>query len=363
MFVLAVAVTPLLMIQTVSAAQITLRSLTLQAGATDGGSKAGGVVNHLFTFTLPNTTGGNVGSIKFLYCTTAAGGCTTPTGLVTTSATMGTQTGATGFTLNTATNGAPYVTRTAASVTAGTAVTYQLLSVTNPTANNSSFYVRITSYTGTDGATGPVDNGTVAASTAEPIVLSGVMPESLIFCTGATVTLNCASSTSGVISFDRLFSPTDTAVALSQMAASTNAERGYSITVNGATLTSGSNTITAMAAQALGTKGNSEFGMNLRANTTTTSTPAFGTELSPASNGTALKGQANTGYHTIDQFKFVSGDSVANSSSTGTLGTVGAAPGPTNSQVYTASYIVNVSGIQPPGTYTTTLTYICTALF
>jgi len=147
------------------------------------------------------------------------------------------------------------------------------------------------------------------------------------------------------------------------MAASTNAERGYSITVNGATLTSGSNTITAMAAQALGTKGNSEFGMNLRANTTTTSTPAFGTELSPASNGTALKGQANTGYHTIDQFKFVSGDSVANSSSTGTLGTVGAAPGPTNSQVYTASYIVNVSGIQPPGTYTTTLTYICTALF
>ena len=104
MFVLAVAVTPLLMIQTVSAAQITLRSLTLQAGATDGGSKAGGVVNHLFTFTLPNTTGGNVGSIKFLYCTTAAGGCTTPTGLVTTSATMGTQTGATGFTLNTATN-------------------------------------------------------------------------------------------------------------------------------------------------------------------------------------------------------------------------------------------------------------------
>jgi hypothetical protein len=148
------------------------------------------------------------------------------------------------------------------------------------------------------------------------------------------------------------------------MAASTNAERGYSITVNGATLTSGSNTIPGMSAQAAGAKGTSEFGMNLRANTTTTSTPAFGAELTPASNGTALKGQANTGYQTADQFKFVSGDSVANSASSGgALGTVGASPGPTNSQVYTASYIVNASGIQPPGTYTTTLTYICTALF
>lgn len=363
-FLLAVAISPLLMVQSAYAAQITLRSLTLQAGATDGGSKAGGVVNHLYAFTLPNASGGNVGSIKFQYCTTAAGSCTTPTGLVTTAATMGTQSGATGFTLNNTTNGSPYITRTAATVTAGTAVSYQLLSVTNPTANNTSFYVRITSYTGTDGATGLVDSGSVAASTAEPIVLSGVMPESLIFCTGATVTLNCTSSTSGVISFDRLFSPTDTAVATSQMAASTNAERGYSITVNGTTLTSGSNTIPAMATQAAGTRGSSEFGMNLRANTTTTSTPAFGAELTPASNGTALKGQANTGYQTVDQFKFVSGDAVANSASSGgALGTVGTSPGPTNSQVYTASYIVNASGIQPPGTYTTTLTYICTALF
>ena len=44
-----------------SAAQITARSLTLQAGATDGGSMPGGTVNHYFTFTAP--TGGSVGSI------------------------------------------------------------------------------------------------------------------------------------------------------------------------------------------------------------------------------------------------------------------------------------------------------------
>src|SRR5437016_386638 len=79
----------------VYAAQLTSRSLTLQAGATDGGSKPGGVVNHLFSFTTATTA--SIGSIQFLYCTTAAGTCTTPTGLSTTAASLGTQSGATGF--------------------------------------------------------------------------------------------------------------------------------------------------------------------------------------------------------------------------------------------------------------------------
>src|SRR3954469_8379096 len=90
---------------TSAAAQITNRSLTLQAGTTDGGSKPGGVVKHYFAFTLP--TGGSVGSVQFLYCTTASGSCTTPTGLVTTSATLASQSGAAGFTIVNTTNGSP----------------------------------------------------------------------------------------------------------------------------------------------------------------------------------------------------------------------------------------------------------------
>src|SRR5688572_30579333 len=112
---LALLVTTLLVAFSASsvwAAQITTRSLTLQAGASDGGSKPGGVVNHLFTFTVPG--GGDVGSIQFLYCTTASGTCTTPTGLVTTSATLGSENGATGFSIVNTTNGSPYLTRTAA---------------------------------------------------------------------------------------------------------------------------------------------------------------------------------------------------------------------------------------------------------
>ncbi len=341
------------------AAQITTRTLTLQAGASDGGSKPGGVVNHLYNFSVPSNT--SVGSIQFTYCTTASGTCILPTGLVTTSATMGTQTGATGFTLNVATNGSPYVTRSAATIAGPLAVSYQLLSVTNPTTTNTTFYVRISTYLATNATGGSIDTGTVAASTATQIVLSGTMPESLIFCTGAIISNNvagipdCSTATSGVISFNQLFSPADTATATSQMAASTNAISGYSITVAGPTLTSGSNTIPALATPTAGVRSISQFGMNLKANTTATSTVAIGAEVAPTANGTTLKGQGAAGYITVDSFKFVTGDSVANSANSGA--------GPTNAQTYTASYIVNVSGGQPAGVYTTTLTYVCTATF
>ena len=340
------------------AAQITNRSLTLQAGATDGGSKPSGVVNHLFGFTLP--TAGTVGSIKFEYCTTAAGTCTTPTGLTTTSATLGAETGATGFSMVNGSNGAPYLTRTAAAISANTAVTYRLDSITNPSTANQTFFVRITSYATTDTTGGSTDLGAVAASTATQIVLTGTMPESLIFCTGATVSTtlgvpDCSTASAGTVSFNQLFSPTDTATATSQMAASTNAGFGYIITVNGPTLTSGANTVTAMSSATTGVRGTSQFGMNLKANTTTTSTPAVGTEVAPAANGTNYRGQATAGYNTVDTFKFTSGDTVANSANGGA--------GPTDAQIFTASYMVNVPGSQAAGTYTTTLTYICTPTF
>ncbi len=351
----------------VSAAQITTRSLTLQAGVTDGGSKPSGVVNHFFSFTVPSTN--NVGSIQFQYCTLAAGACTTPAGLSTTAATMGSQSGATGFTLNNATNGAPYITRTAASISSGTAVTYQILTVTNPNATDCpanaaapscTFFVRISTYLATNVTGSPIDTGTVTASVNEQILLTGTMPESLVFCTGATVSTtssvpDCATATSGAVSFNQLFSPTDTATATSQMAASTNAGSGYNITVNGTTLTSGSNTITAMGSSTTGVRGISQFGLNLKANTVATSTPAIGTEVAPAANGTNYKGQSVGGYSTVDNFKYVTADSVANSANGGAGGS--------DAQIFTVSYIVNVPGSQPAGTYTTTLTYICTPTF
>jgi hypothetical protein len=90
-------------------------------------------------------------------------------------------------------------------------------------------------------------------------------------------------------------------------------------------------------------------------NTPDAVTPDVGTAITAASNGTDLRGQALAGYNTDATFKFTPGENIADSANGGA--------GPTNAQIYTVSYIVNVAGIQAAGTYTTTLTYICTATF
>ena len=363
---LVATVVQVLLPNSADAAQITSRKLTLQAGSSDGGSTPGGNVNHSFEFTIPSTTA--LGSIKFEYCTTAADTgaltCIMPTGLDTTGATLGTVSGAaTGFTLNNTTNGVPYIGRASASaITAGTQ-TVQLLGVVNPTAVNTTFFVRISTHGSLDGTGAAIDSGTVAASTARPIILSGTMPESLVFCTAEVVPLSlggvpdCAAATDGAIIFDRLFSPVDTATARSQMSASTNAGSGYAITVNGPTLTSGANTISGMATAGPLALGVSQFGLNVVENTSTLDITAapLGDDVSVASNGTNFRGQAYGDYAVDDQFKFVTGEIIADSGFS--------ALGGSDAQIFTISYIANVPGSLPAGTYSTTLTYICTPTY
>jgi hypothetical protein len=338
------------------AAQLTTRRLTLQPFNTNGGSQISVEVHHFFEFVVPG--GNTVGSIKFEYCTTASGTCTTPPGLDTDDGdvVLGSQTGITGFTLVNTTNGAPYLTRSAAAVGTNVSASYQLQEIINPSAENTTFFVRISTYASTDTTGSPLDTGVVAASTTRQIVLTGTMPEYLSFCTGETVTVNCGTITGGGgITFNDLFTPSATRYATSQMAASTNAGSGYSITVRGATMTSGANTITAIGGTATTSNiGTRQFGMNLRNN----AAPDVGADITPASGSATLQGKPTTNFNTIDSFAFTAGSDniVANSDDDGTSG-------PTDSQVYTASYIVNVNGSQPAGTYTTTLTYVCTPTF
>jgi hypothetical protein len=162
-----------------------------------------------------------------------------------------------------------------------------------------------------------------------------------VFCVGTSIGSDCTSIAGSTIDFGD-FSPTATRSGTSVMQAQTNAANGYSITVNGTTLSSGVNTIPALAAQTASTLGVSQFGMNLRANTT----PAVGADPTGAGTGTYT---AN--YGTANSYRFVSGDSVAQ----------GAVP--TNANTFTSSYIVNIGGAQAAGVYTATMTYICTASF
>jgi hypothetical protein len=325
------------------AGTVTARKLTL------GSSAISASTTHKFDFTLSGTD--NLGPIKFEYCTAASGACGTVTGLDVDSVSLSAQTGATGFSLDATTTTATVIgiTRTAAS--ASGAVSYTFSSATNPSTTNNTFYVRITTYTANN-FSGSDDTGTVAASTAQQITLTGTMDESLVFCVGASGA-NCSALTSsgGAVSFNDRFSSTTTRYATSEMIASTNGVSGYVVTINGSTLTcsacSGTPTIAAMGTQSANgaattsSTGSAQFGLNFRNN----ATPDVGADKSGGS------GDYGTNYGTVDNFRFFSADTVAS------------ATGPSDATQFTASYIVNVPGSQAAGTYTATMTYIATATF
>ncbi|MBW4061798.1 hypothetical protein HJC99_04490 [Candidatus Saccharibacteria bacterium] len=319
---------------TADAAGLTARSDVM------GTSEAGISTTHIISMTT--ATAASIGSIGFLMCTTSSGACTVPSGLVTISATLSAQsgTGGTGFTLNATTNGAPYITRTAAAIAASVPLSYTLSNVTNPTATDTTFYIRITTYTGSDGATGATDTGQIAASTATPIQLTGVTPPILVFCVGTSIPTDCTSATGNTIDFGD-FSPASTNIGTSVMQAQTNAANGYTITVNGTTLSSGTNTITAMSGAA-STTGSSQFGLNLRVNTA----PAVGADVTGPGSGVPV-----FNYASANNYRFNTGDVVASAAL------------PTNANTFTTSYIVNIGGAQAAGVYTATMTYICTASF
>jgi hypothetical protein len=325
-----------------NAAQITGRSLTL------GSSAPLASTSYTFNFTVP-TTGTVVLSWEAQICTTPSGACSMPSGFVNSSSiTQPTGLGsASGWTGNTATAGSLRMSNAGNATNPSGSQTVIFNAVTNPSTPNQTLYARMTTYSAANW-TGAIDTGTVAASTANQIQLSGTMDESLVFCTGTSITgTNCATASGSSVSLGT-FSSTATKTGTSVMAASTNSQSGYSITLTGTTLTSGSNTITAMGTQsangapAASSIGTSQFGLNLRSNTT----PAVGADLSGAGIGTY-----GTNYGTSNSFRFFTGDSVATSASA------------TDANAFTVSYIVNVAGGQPAGAYTANMTYICTANF
>ena len=309
----------------VQAAVITGRTLTI------GSSVASASTSYTFTFTVPSAT--VLASFEATACTTASGACTTPAGFTSATSTLSAQPtnlgDATGWTVNTGTAGSLRIKKTGNVAAPAGSQTVAFSGVTNPSATNSTFFMRLTTYSD-DAWTTAVDTGNVASSTAGQITVTASVGETLTFtlasATVALGTLTTATTGSGT----------------STMTAATNSASGYVVTINGSTLTSGVDTITALAAQTASTVGNSQFGINLKANTT----PSVGTNVSGSGSGTAT---AN--YGTADQFRFVTGDSVAS------------ALIPTNSNTFTVSYIGNIAGITAPGIYATSLTFVATANF
>lgn len=326
----------------VHALQLTGRSLTLSSSAPSAAA-----TTYTFGFTVNQST--TIKSVNIDICDSASGTCTpastgVPTGLTTTGAAVGAITGIGSggtWTGTFSTNGRLRIANNSNTGTP-TTVSIPFTTITNPSTANSTFYARITTYSDNAFAT-PIDTGTVAASTANQITVSASVDETLTFCTGTSgiSSSSCSGAAGTAVNLGAL-TPSTTGSGTSLIGVSTNASTGYSITVAGSALTSGGNTITSLATQTASTQGSSQFGINLKSN----STPSVGAE--PAGSGTATP---TANYATANQYRFVSGDQIASKASAD------------NFRQYTISYVANVAGATPAGTYSSALTYVATATF
>jgi hypothetical protein len=321
-----------------------------QAGAGDllsrsvlvGTSRPTAVTTHAFGFTI--STSGVIGSVDFEYCTNSPFvglSCTAPVGFDASAAVLSAQTGVTGFAVDPLTTANRIVLSRAPTAQPIIAATYLFSNITNPSTSSQTTFVRISTYASND-ATGPrTDLGSVAFSTSGSVSTQGFVPPYLIFCVGVTVTIDCSSTSGNYINLG-ILRANQANTGSSQMSTFTNDVSGYVLTMLGNTMTSGTNVIPALATPTLSAPGNSQFGINLRDN----SSPDTGND--PFGPGTGVPA---ADYDIPDSFTFNNGDIVATS------------PFSTEADIMTVTYLVNVSAGQAPGVYVTTMTYIATVQF
>jgi hypothetical protein len=120
---------------------------------------------------------------------------------------------------------------------------------------------------------------------------------------------------------------------------------GYIVQILGNPPSQGAHTIAAMATTGPSVPGIEQFGINTVANTSPTSLGAN------PDNGQFGYGEAATNYNTSNNYRYVSGETIAD--------------GPKSSGVttYTISYIINVTDLTPGGIYTGGQTLLCTGSY
>lgn len=290
------------------------------------------------------STPGPLGSISVQFCSNSPifpDPCVAPAGMSLAGVALTDQTGETGFSLapSPASN-ALLLSRPVAPSSIGP-VTYTLTNVVNPNEIGS-YYVRMQTYATSDASGPATDFGAIAFAINYDLSISAEVPPYLIFCAAITIPiLDCESAEGSYINFGEL-SSTRPSFGTSQVLAASNAKDGYNVTLDGTTMTSGNNEITALVAADASRPGTPQFGMNLRAN----ASPSGGSEPDGPGTGAPL-----TGYDTANFFKFVAGDIVVSTDK------------PDEMRRFTASYLVNVPRTQPAGVYVSTVTYICLGNF
>lgn len=328
----------------------TVQQLTLPASSAQLGDRrlrlsnnnVGATSDYHLSFNL--STAGTLGSIIIQFCTNdplPTTVCIPPNGFDATGAVLLSQTGPGGFSIDPASTANQLVmSRTAAAEPVGP-VSFHFTGIINPDTAGP-HYGRIYTYATSDGSGPGSDYGGLAFSINDALAISALVPPYLTFCTGITIAgLNCANANGSYLDLGEL-SSSSARSGTSQMLVATNAVDGYNVTLLGTPLASGTNALNALTSNDVSRPGTSQFGLNLRAN----SSPTVGSN--PGGPGVA---SPSPNYNQPNSYRFASGETIIANSV------------PDDVRLYTASYIVNIPAAQAAGVYVSTITYICLASF
>lgn len=122
---------------------------------------------------------------------------------------------------------------------------------------------------------------------------------------------------------------------------------GYIVQIIGQPPNNGAYTLTGMSSPAASQAGDEQFGINLKDN----SSPDIGAEPQQVPDSSFSSGAAATGYNTVNIFKYISGNTIAQAAQSS---------GRTD---YTISYIANMSINTPGGSYSGNQTLVVTGTY
>lgn len=223
-----------LLVKNANAATLSSRKVTISD------SRAGQTgVTYDFAFTASVSTAIKQWTIQFCTESASSGTCTTPTGLVTTSAVRASDNvSGTARTDTFTTNGTLTTVVTTTATQSPLAITASYTTITNPTTANTTFFARITTYsdTGTTVIDG-TNNVAFAVLTSTSIAVTATVDTNLTFTVAAVTsggTVNGATTnittTAATIPFSTLSSGS-TKIGAHDLTVTTNGVGGYTTTV------------------------------------------------------------------------------------------------------------------------------------
>jgi len=336
-----------------AATQVTARSIQMSSSVISATS-----TNYLVTFTQASML---TKGIVIDFCTSPLVGttCTLPSGLsITGSPAVTLQTCLTATWSAASANSNRTLLLTKAAGDTCTTISFTITTVTNPSGLGT-FYARILSYANDTGADSPAtysdtapgttyNYGGVALSTANQLIVTAKVQESLTFCVYTTGS-DCSGASGTAVTLGDgngvLANTATTYTSTGKFGLATNAQSGVIVRFKGATLTSGSNTITAH-----GTGSGS-----CTADSVTTTVEQYGLRISAAGSGvTSDAGYAcSAGNHSLDTTNIATtyGDTLATTA------------GAIDESQTTMEFAAKSATASEAGIYTSTLTFVATGTY